>query len=94
MTAKMNASLLEVSLISRITQRAVSLHPKYRRIDLTVDLELCISIGCHLYLAKLLAAQDHDFSHDVFGIHQNIDRETGQLRNCFSPRFSKPEEEQ
>jgi len=36
----------------------------------------------------LCAAGDFNLIHDVFGIHNNLNRETGQLENCFVPRFT------
>lgn len=39
-------------------------------------------------LAALLAAPDDDFVHDVQGIHNHMDRSTGKLGDCFSPRFT------
>jgi hypothetical protein len=38
----------------------------------------------------LLAASDGDFLHDISGIHAYIDRTTGELTNCFLPRFARP----
>ncbi len=40
-----------------------------------------------LRLADLLAADDFNFAHDVFGIMRHIDRRTGRLDNHFVPRF-------
>ncbi len=47
-----------------------------------------------LRLADLLAADDFNFGHDVFGIgrHLNRDPENLKLLHCFLPRFSKHEE--
>lgn len=45
--------------------------------------------SCPLDLAKLLAASDQDFAHDLFGIHNNLNRLTGSLVGCFYPRFAK-----
>lgn len=42
-----------------------------------------------LDLERLLAADDFNFIHDVYGIARHIDRETGELGGCFSPRFSR-----
>jgi hypothetical protein len=55
-----------------------------------MDITACHLNGCKLDLAKLLAADDFNFAHDVLGIRRHIDRETGQLMNCFRPRFAKP----
>ena len=42
-----------------------------------------------LRLGELADADDFDLSHDVFGIVRHMDRNTGELRNCFVPRFTE-----
>jgi hypothetical protein len=56
-----------------------------------MDISACHSNGCPLRLADLLAAKNFDFMHDVAGIHNNIDRETGKLKGNFLPRYHKRE---
>ena len=34
----------------------------------------------------LLEADDFGFAHDIIGIQNNINRETGEFENCFVPR--------
>ena len=78
--------------IAAIAKRAVSMARelgfdiKYQTMEMDVS-------ACHitnpLRLADLLAADDSNFSHDVFGIRKYINRETGELTECFSPRFSQ-----
>ena len=41
-----------------------------------------------LDLEGLLNAEDFDFIHDVAGINRHIDRKTGDLKDCFLPRFA------
>lgn len=43
-----------------------------------------------LCLDELLAADDGNFGHDVFGIQRHMNRDTGKLENGFMPRFAKP----
>jgi len=38
---------------------------------------------------KLLSFDDFNFYHDMFGIHNNLDRNTGKLKNHFVPRCAK-----
>lgn len=59
-----------------------------KRQDLLMDLTAVHANGCPLRLRELLDADDFNFNHDVFGIFRAIDRRTGQLRNCFVPRFA------
>lgn len=55
---------------------------------LTMDVTACHANGCPLKLRDLLGADDLDFVHDVFGIRNHINRSTGQLENCFLPRYA------
>jgi hypothetical protein len=42
--------------------------------------------GCAMNLQKLLDFSTINFAHDLYGIHNNLNRKTGQLENCFLPR--------
>lgn len=42
-----------------------------------------------LDIDRWLAADDSNFMHDLIGIHNHINRETGKLENAFRPRFAK-----
>lgn len=42
----------------------------------------------NLKLDKLLEADDYNFSHDIVGIQQNINRKTKEIENCFLPRYA------
>lgn len=41
-----------------------------------------------LKLDKLLEADDYNFSHDIVGIQQNINRKTKEIENYFLPRYA------
>lgn len=56
---------------------------------LTMDIIACHAKGCELDLQALLGSARNDFYHDVWGIHNHIDRTTGQLTDWFIPRFKK-----
>ncbi|MGE3175823.1 MAG: hypothetical protein AB7O32_00020 [Vicinamibacterales bacterium] len=56
--------------------------------QLAMDLTACHLNGTKLNLRRLLAAPDFDFFHDVWGIHAYLNRTTGRLDHCFSPRTS------
>ncbi len=88
---KFNSSKFEHSLIIKIVDRALKADPEYTRMDAMMDIEACHCNGHPLDLQKLLTAPRFDFIHDVFGIRRHIDRSTGKLMNCFSPRCSMPE---
>ncbi len=77
----------EMDLIRDIVKRARALL-NTDFIDLAMDITACHLNGCPLDLAGLLAARDADFGHDVLGINRHINRETGQLEDCFCPRHA------
>jgi len=80
----------EVLTIGQIAARAVAERLTYHahKMDLMMDLE-AVHATTPLRLADLLAADRENFSHDICGIQCNIDRETGELQNCFLPRYAK-----
>lgn len=80
----------ETELIQRIAARASSLLGArfYTRIDAMLDVSACHLNGCPLDLERLLSADDFNFIHDVSGIHRHLNRVTGELADCFRPRFA------
>lgn len=78
----------EIDLIGDIAGRAKKMNNTVDIVSAQMDITLAHSV-CPLKLDELLAADDFNFIHDVAGIMRHIDRETGQLKNCFYPRFSK-----
>jgi hypothetical protein len=84
----------DVDVIDSIATRARKLAKDvggwdYDYLDAIMDITACHANGNPLDLDGLLAADDANFGHDVFGIRRHIDRDTGKLLNCFSPRFSR-----
>lgn len=84
----------QLELISKIADRAHALehgagarHGGQEIMTWLMDLSAVMN-SCPVDLAKLLAADDANFAHDVFGIRRHIDRETGELTDCFVPRFA------
>jgi hypothetical protein len=78
----------ETALFAKIADRAHKLNPEYKYLTAFMDVDACHNNGCPLDLERLLAADEFNFSHDVFGIARHINRDTGQLENCFVPRFA------
>ena len=58
------------------------------RMEVSMDLTACHLNGCSLDLDGLLAAENADFIHDVAGIMRHINRQTGELEDCFLPRYA------
>lgn len=84
----------EHQLIVDIAFRASALARRfavdYPQRDAIMDVTAVHANGNPLRLAELAAADEQNFGHDVFGIRRHLNRETGKLENCFSPRFSRP----
>jgi hypothetical protein len=75
-------------LIFKCIARYETKYPKLDRTSLVMDLTATHANGCPMDFAKLLAAKDFDFYHDMFGIQAHIDRTSGKLKDCFLPRCS------
>jgi hypothetical protein len=83
----------DYDLIAKIAQRAASeFNFTDDRMTLLMDLTACHANGCPLQLAELLEAEPGDFGHDVGGIVGHMNRQTGELGDCFLPRYAKPEQ--
>lgn len=89
---KFNVSASDREMIEEVVERAIRLARAagfpYNRMDAEMDITACHLNGNPLNLPKLLRADEFNFSHDVFGIRRNLNRTTGKLDNCFSPRCS------
>jgi len=58
------------------------------KVGLAMDIEAVHKIN-PLRLDDLLVADQENFNHDICGILRHLNRETGELDNGFSPRFTK-----
>lgn len=86
----------ELEIISKIADRALLLasvtdasFAGLEKFDWFMAIDECHSKGCPLRLQELLDAENFDFRHDVFGIMHKLNKQTGKLEDCFSPRYSK-----
>lgn len=59
------------------------------RMTSLMDITACHANGTQLRLKDLLNASKGDFVHDISGISAYLNRETGQLKNCFLPRYAR-----
>lgn len=86
----------DIALLIKIRDRAVCLanslgYGHYARDSGGFFLDLLsVHQAVGLQLADLLAADDGQFGHDVFGIYRHFDRETRCLNAGFCPRFATP----
>lgn len=81
---KFTATRAEFELITKILKRANLGLVQHR--ETMMDLEACHSNGCPLDFQILLGFPSMDFWHDINGIAEHIDRETGKVSKNFSPR--------
>jgi hypothetical protein len=90
-----DASRKDIDLIHAIGKRVFRELEGYPddRVTLDMDLTACHCNGCPINFQKLLDAPAFDFAHDIYGIRRHINRETGQLENCFVPRCAKSKAE-
>ncbi len=83
----------DAALIGQIVQRAIRETKVYKdRLECEMDLTAAHLNGCPLDLKRLRDAPEYDFHHDISGIRQHIDRNTGTLLNCFLPRCAMTQE--
>lgn len=78
----------DILLIKEIVNRAYLFN---KTIVNKRDLEMTLTaahIANPLKLKDLLVSDDFNFIHDICGINRHIDIETGELKNCFLPRFT------
>jgi len=61
---------------------------KVDRMSVMMDIEAA-NIVCPLDLEKLTSFDDASLMHDVVGIANHLNRDTGTLEDCFLPRCSK-----
>jgi hypothetical protein len=83
----------DTELMLAIVKRAESMGLVKDRMTVLMDITACHANGTPLRLADLLKAADFDFIHDITGITRYIDRESGQLTDCFLPRYAAPQQE-
>lgn len=81
----------EQDLLDEIADRVKAVLPYTRlsRFMITNDVGNLHLNGCPLDLEAMAKGRATDLVHDVFGIHRHFNRKTGQLENCFLPRFAK-----
>jgi hypothetical protein len=89
-----SASKQDYATIKEIATRAALMAREhgvdYDFLSAQMDITATHCSGNPLRLSELLAADRLNFSHDVFGIRRHLDRSTGELTDCFVPRFSQP----
>ena len=85
--SNLNTTEDDCLLIGRIATRARDRGVIRDRMDLVIDLEAAHHV-CPLNLPGLHDATAADLVHDVVGIIQHLDRDTGELTDGFLPRYA------
>ncbi|MBX9635200.1 MAG: hypothetical protein K2X44_09485 [Magnetospirillum sp.] len=88
MGVSFNVSRTDSALISKITDRAVTIVPTLDKQQVRMSLTACHANGCPLRLSDMATADDFNLLHDVGGIHNCINRRTGKIYGHFWPRFA------
>jgi hypothetical protein len=79
----------EYAMVQVIAKRAVKM--KIYRDRLTADMDISAAHAtCPLDLVRLLEADNFNFGHDMAGIRDHLNRETGKLERFFLPRCARP----
>ncbi len=78
----------EIQVIHKIAVRAVEFDDKLDLMTVEMDL-VATNLHCPMDFDRLAACEDNfNFFHDIYGINTNLNRETFELENFFSPRFA------
>lgn len=98
MALSFDVTAADSAIIQKIVQRGLALDvahgARHDKMGATMDITATHASGCALRLQDMLDADDFNFGHDWWGIRRHIDRTTGQMTDCFWPRFAKPGAEQ
>lgn len=89
----MTTSITNQMKLLTIVRRVEALYPHFKidRLALMMDIEAAI-LHTPLDLDRWIASDNFNFMHDVHGIQSSLNRETGELENCFRPRFALQQE--
>ena len=79
----------QMDAVSRIWDRVGA---RYKGEKMSFVMDMCATAyHCPIDFERLSNADDFNLIHDVFGIRNFLDRETGMLTNFFRPRFATKE---
>lgn len=84
------ATIQDYKLAKDIVARANNIQGfgKVDAMSLQMDIVATHISGCKLKLLELLKADAGNFLHDICGIMRHLDRTTGELQDCFVPRYT------
>jgi len=85
------ASIQDYEDANKIVKRAkneIYILDNIDAMSLQMDIVATHISGCKLKLKELFEAAAGDFLHDVCGIMRHLNRKTGELQDCFLPRYA------
>ena len=78
-----------IAISKRVKKFTKKLFPKEKFDEQGCMMDIsAVHLKTPLDLDKLLNFEAFDLFHDISGINKHLNRETGKLKNCFSPRCS------
>ena len=77
----------EQGSVDRIVDRAKDLVPNVSPLEVRMDIS-AVHAQTPLRLEEFAAADDGNFGHDLYGILSHLNRLTGEMGDCFVPRFT------
>lgn len=80
------------SLVTRVAMRAEREGLTDNVLSTRMDLTAVTTGDAPLDLKKMLTVEASTLAHDIYGIRDNLNRETGRLENHFMPRCALPQE--
>lgn len=89
MSVSFKISKDELKFIEVTVRRALAINHELDALTLSMDIVACHCNGCPLDLERLSNFDDFNLMHDVYGITDNISRNTGKMVGNFLPRSSK-----
>jgi hypothetical protein len=79
----------DISEVALIAKRAEGYGVKRERVALLMDIQAVQGSSTPMNLVTLMSSSKADFLHDITGIIAHLDRQTGELMDCFLPRASR-----
>jgi len=87
MTVRFEATEVEAVIINKIVDRNCREYvSSISKLGLMMAIEACHCNGSKLDLEGLLNSDSKTFRSDILGIHENIDKTTGKLKNGYTPK--------
>jgi len=90
-TLNWNTTGEESRNILAIASRAAANKPELDELEVAMDITAVHlnDPAVNIDLDRLLNFDKFNFMHDILGINRHIDRQSGQLSNCFLPRCAR-----